>query len=177
VPEICDLVDGAGLRLATFIEPLRYEPETYIADPVLRRRFAALGARERAAVAEDLCGSLKSHVFYAVRQDNPAETVARPDGPEVIPVLRDVDGPALAAQMRPGGTLTVDLGGIKAAFPLPALAPAIVARIDGRRSLADIHGDLSSAPAWDAFLDQFGALYRVMNGLNRLLLRLPADSR
>jgi SAM-dependent methyltransferase len=176
VPEVYALLGRAGLRLVSFIEPLRYAPETYVADPTLRRRFADLDEPARHQVAEELCGSLKNHVFYAVRRER-GDTVARLEGEETIPVLRDIDGVALAARMRPGERLVADLGGFRAGFALPALAPAILARIDGRRSLGEIRRTLEAPPDPAAFLRDFGELYRVMGGLNRLLLRSPAGSR
>jgi SAM-dependent methyltransferase len=176
VPELYALLERAGLRLVSFIETLRYAPETYVADPALRRCFAALDEPARHQVAEELCGSLKNHVFYAVRRGR-GDTVARIEGEETIPVLRDVDGAALAARMRPGERLIADLGGFRAAFALPALAPAILARIDGRRSLGEIRRSLEAPPEPAAFLRDFAEIYRVMGGLNRLLLRSPAGSR
>jgi SAM-dependent methyltransferase len=176
VPELAALVAGAGLRIAGFIEKLRYEPESYVADPVLRRRLAALGPIDRAAAAEELSGALKSHVVYAVPAAR-GDTVARPDRPDIVPVLRDLDGTALAAKMAPGETLVADFGGHKVRFPLPILAPAILARIDGTASLEAIRQGLADPPGWDDFARAFEALYRVMNGLNRMLLRSPARNR
>jgi SAM-dependent methyltransferase len=176
VGEIEDLLAGAGLRVAAWIETLRYAPETYVTDPVLRRRLGEVPEAARAAIAEDLCGSMKNHVLYAVPRGR-AETVARLDGEECVPVLREVDGAALAARMKPGERLVADLGGFRATFALPPLAPAILARIDGRAPLGEIRASLATAPSPEAFAADFAALYRVMNGLNRLLLRFPARSR
>jgi SAM-dependent methyltransferase len=173
---IYELLSGAGLRLVSFIEPARYEPETYLSDPVLRRRTAALAPEDRAAVAEALCGSLKTHVFYAVKTNNPADTVARITD-HAVPVLRDIDGAALARGMRPGGRLTAELGGVKIAFPLPPLAGAILARADGSRTFEEIRAALPESPAPAAFRSQAAELYRVFNGLNRMLLCFPGRSR
>jgi SAM-dependent methyltransferase len=173
VPEIFDLLDGAGLRLVTFIEPLRYEPASYLRDPVLRRAAAALEAREKAAFAERLCGSIKTHTLYAVRAGSAADTVARPDRPEAIPMLRDLDGPTIAAGMKAGGMLDTEFGGIGLSLPLPPLGAAILARCNGRSSLEEIRQSLPGRPDWASFSAQFETLYRAMNGVNRMLLRLP----
>jgi SAM-dependent methyltransferase len=177
VPEIYALVAGAGLRLVSFIEKLRYDPASYVRDPVLRRAAAALDPEPQAALAELLCGSLKTHTFYIVKAANPADTEARPDAPEMVPVLRELDGPALASGMTAGGTLDTEFGGVPIALPLPPLAAAIVARSDGRASLEAIRQSLPGKPDWPHFKAQFDALYRAMNGVNRLLLRRSSDSR
>ena len=62
---------------------------------------------------------------------------------------------------------------------LPRLAPAILARIDGRAALGEIHRSLQALDSgldWPAFKAQFDQLYRVLNGLGRLLVRYPTAS-
>lgn len=173
VPEILDLLAGAGLRLVTFIEKMRYEPATYLRDPTLRRAAAGLDAQQGAAFAEQLCGSIKTHMLYAVKAENSGNTVAQAEGPEAIPVLRDLDGAAMAAGMSAGGMLDTELGGVRLSLPLPPLGAAILARCNGKASLEDIRLSLPGRPDWAGFKTQFDALYRVMNGINRMLLRLP----
>jgi len=172
VPEVLELIAGAGLRLVSFIEPLRYEPASYLRDPQLRRQAASLAAPRRAAFAELLCGSIKTHTLYAVKAANPADTVARADGEDTIPMLRDLDGATMAAGMSAGGSLDSEFGGVPVSWPLPPLGAAIVARCDGKASLAAIRRSLPGQPDGAAFKAQFDALYRVMNGVNRMLLRL-----
>jgi SAM-dependent methyltransferase len=169
VPDVLRLVAGAGLRHVAWIEPARYEPETYLADAVLRRKIAALATADRAAFAENLCGSLKVHTFYAVHAASAADTVA-PFSMDAVPMLRDMDGVALARAMRPGQPAVVDLGGAKCSFPLPPLAAAILERVDGKKSFSEIEASLPQPRDFPAQAEQ---LYRVMNGLNRMLLRVP----
>lgn len=173
VPEVYAWLDRAGLRLVTWIEPMRYEPETYLTDPVLRRALAALDPRARPAFAENLSGSIKNHVFYAVRAESRAATVA-PFSLDAVPVLRELDGAALARGFKPGTNMSAELGGHRLSLPLPRLAGAILERIDGKRSFAEI---AASLPAPKDFSAQAEALYRTMNGLNRMLLRARADRR
>jgi SAM-dependent methyltransferase len=174
VPEILELLAAAGLRLVSFIEPARYAPASYLRDPVLRRMAETLDAPAAAAFAENLCGSIKNHVLYAVKAARNDDTIARPDRPESVPVLRDLDGAALARGMSAGGMLDAEFGGVALSFPLPPLGAAILARCDGVRSLEEIRADLPSRPPWATFQAQFAALYAAMNGVNRMLLRCPA---
>ncbi|MGE0718867.1 MAG: methyltransferase, partial [Alphaproteobacteria bacterium] len=173
VPDVLALLARAGLRLVTFIEPLRYEPETWTSDPVLRRRLAGLPAADRAAAAELLASVHKVHIAYAVRDDHPGDTVARPTD-DAIPALRDMEAAALARAIRPGAPLTVRFDGVPLPLALPALAGPIVARIDGRRTVAAIRDELRASVdprlGEAAFADAFAATYRALNGINRLLI-------
>lgn len=179
VAELIDLLAAADLAPVAFLEPLRYEPASYLDDPSLLKRLDGLAWAERAALAEALAGNMKTHVVYAAPRAAAGGRVAAPDRPEAVPLLIEDDGPALAEAAGRSLSLSADFGGVKRPFALPRLAPAILARIDGRASLADIHRDLQgldSALDWRAFKAQFDQLYRVLNGLNRLLLRYPDAS-
>lgn len=176
VEDVAALAAAAGLEIASFIEPARYDPATYLSDPRLLRRLDGLTRIERAGLAERIAGSMTKHVAYLVRPEDRERAVARPDGPEVAPVLKDLDGPALARGLKPGAVLSVDLGGVPLRVPLPRLAGPILARIDGRTPLGAIHEALrgmDGSLSWEAFETQFGALYERLNGLNKMLLRRP----
>jgi ubiquinone/menaquinone biosynthesis C-methylase UbiE len=172
VPEICDMAASAGLRVVAFLEPVRYEPATYMSDPVIARQASSLPLMERAAFAERLAGNLRTHVFYATRAG--FDTVARPEDTLSIPVLREMDAQKLAASLQPGAPLIANLDGFPWRAQLPALAPRIISQIDGRKSVAEIYtamGAQGSLPHWDDFYAQFEDLYVKLNGVNHLLLR------
>jgi SAM-dependent methyltransferase len=174
VPELAALTEGAGLAITALVPPLRYDPAAYVHDPRLRRSMEGLSPLDRAALAEELTGVVKTHAFYAVPKDRASDAVARPDGPEWTPVLRDVDGADLAGRLKPGQGISADLPGLTGRLPLPPLAAAMLARIDGRRDLATLHGKVSEAggtPTWAAFKRQFDQLYATLNGLGKLYLR------
>ncbi len=175
VEEIAALVGGGGLNLISFVEPLRYDPATYLKDPVLLRQLGSLSPEDRAAVAEKLAGNLKTHVFYVSKR--PAtDTLAWPDGPEAIPCLRVLDGAQLAKAVQRDLMLKGEFDGLALKFPLPRLAPAMLPWIDGRTSLGDIQSTLlalDSRQDWDHFKAQFDQLYQVLGGLNHMLIRYP----
>jgi len=175
VEEICALLQGTGLNLISFIEPLRYDPATYLRDPVLLRQLATLTTEGRAAAAEKLAGNLKTHVLYVSKQP-PAATLAWPDGPEAIPCLRVLDGAQLAKAVQRDLVLKGEFDGLPLKFPLPRLAPAVLPWIDGRTSLGEIQTALQNLDPrqdWDHFKAQFDLLYQVLGGLNHLLIRYP----
>ncbi len=177
VQELAELLAAAGLAPTAFLEPLRYDPATYLKDPQLLKRLEGLDWIERAALAEELAGNLKTHVLYACPAKDAAEAaarVARPEGTEAVPLLVETDGALMAEKIAQSLALTVDFDGAKLRLPLPRLAPLILTRIDGEASLGAIHEALRALDSgldWQAFKAQFDQLYRVLNGLNRLFIR------
>lgn len=176
VPELLAVLAGAGLAVRTFIEPARYDPATYTRAPALLKALAPLPPAERAAFAELFAGNMKTHTLYAARPnvaDGPTIDPARPDA---VPVLKDFDGAAFARGWKAGAFLSAQFDGVPVRFALPDLAGPIIARIDGKRCLAEIHAECRLAvPAldWPGFQRAFAALYGPMNGLNKLLIRYP----
>ena len=173
VPELAGLMQQGGMRPANFVEPARYEPGVYLSDAALVQRLHNLNWVERCSFSELLAGNMKTHIIYAIRDDNPANTIAVPDTPETVPVMRDDDGPSLAQQIKPGMSLKIDMEGVKLSLPLPDLSTDILARIDGARSLAAIHAEIDPALEWDAFKRQFDRLYGSFYGLSLMFLRKP----
>jgi SAM-dependent methyltransferase len=177
VAELAAMVDAAGLAVAAFIEPARYQPASYLSDPALLDRVATLDRLEQAAFAERLAGNMKTHVAYLVPKGRVESAVARPDGPDAVPEFRELDGATVARGLVPGKPLVANEGGITFRFPLPRLAAAIAARIDGRHTLGDIHAALHAEVDrdldWPAFKARFDEFYAAFNGLNHLLIRRP----
>jgi ubiquinone/menaquinone biosynthesis C-methylase UbiE len=172
VPDIGTMAQESGLRVVAFLEPVRYEPATYMSDPIIARQASSLPLVERAAFAERLAGNLRTHVFYATRAG--FDTVARPEDTSAIPVLREMDAQKLAAGLQPGTPLIANLDGFPWRAQLPALAPRIVSQIDGRKTVAEIYtalGAQGGLPQWEDFYAQFEDLYVKLNGVNHLLLR------
>lgn len=174
VPQLAELVAGAGLRIEALVEPLRYDPDSYLADPKLRARTAGMDPIARAALAEALCGNMGIHIAYLTRATEP-----RPERPwqaeTTVPVLRELHGPTLARGLRPDGVLPVTFDGLRVAVPLPRLAAALLARIDGRTTWGEIlDGVVAGGASRDQALRDRDALVRAMERLNRLLIAAPA---
>jgi SAM-dependent methyltransferase len=178
VPEIAGLVAGAGLEIVSFVDPWRYDPESYVSDPKLKARLAGLSRLERASFAELLAGNIKTHVCYLVAVGRAGAAMAGPTDPAAIPVMRNDDGPAFARSIR-DDRVSFRMDGLEMAFPVPRMAGPILSRIDGGRSLAELQAMLAAefgaraAPA--AFEADFARLYRVMNGIGLMLIRRRAS--
>ncbi len=176
VAEADGFVETAGMRLVSFVPAARYRPESYVSDAVLLKRLERLSAIERAALAENIAGNIKSHVFYAVKRSNPVAP-PEPDDPALIPVFCELDPAELAAKLKPAGVLTASFEGWQSKLPLPPLGPAIAGLIDNRRSLGEIHKALQERRAdlaWPDFVAQFRVFYAAFNGIARLMLRAPS---
>jgi SAM-dependent methyltransferase len=174
VPQLEDLLGGAGLRVTCWVEPMRYDPAPLLPDPKLRTRLEGMDVTERAALAESLAGNMAVHVLYCVRADDP---VRQPDpgAEDAVPVFREMDGETLVKGIRPDGTLIMTFDGLRIPVALPPLASAILPLIDGQRNVGQIaavvEGRGVKAEAFEkAWQQTFAALERV----NRLLLAAPA---
>jgi SAM-dependent methyltransferase len=172
VAEIVELVSGAGLEIVSFINPWRYDPDSYLNDARLKARVARLSPLDRAGFAEMLAGNIKSHMCYVVASGRAASAMARPDDPSAIPVLREADGAAFARAIK-DDRISVRSDGLEMSFALPRLAAAILSRIDGKQSIGEIGRRLEAGagirPA--DFDKDFAALYKVMNGIGRMTIR------
>src|SRR6185437_3154831 len=113
------------------VEPLRYEPATYLPDPKLRARIATLDPVARAALAEALTGNMITHIAYCVRI---GERPPEPDAMrrEATPVPRHQAADEMAKHIRPDSTLPFLFDGLRVPVALPPLAAPILRLIDGR---------------------------------------------
>ena len=173
VPALDALVRAAGLRIACWVEPVRYDPDAYLPDPKLRARTAGLDPVQRAALAEAITGNMGIHIVYCLRAEAPV--VAPPwEDLSAVPVLREMDGPTLAKGLPKDGTLPVTFDGLRVNLPLPRLAPAILQRVDGRTSLGAIADALAAnGVSREQFWRELPALRQAMEAMNRLLLAAP----
>jgi SAM-dependent methyltransferase len=173
VTELGQLADDAGLRIVTFIEPAFYDPRSYLTDPKLLGHLESLSWIHQCALAELLAGNLRKHVVYVV-PGNSQTSPPDPGATDAIPVLRDLDGEAFAKGFKAGASMTATVDGIQFRRPLPPLTGAILRRIDGRRSLAEIHADIENSDSensWKLFSVNFSKLYSALNGLGKMYLR------
>jgi hypothetical protein len=122
----------------------------------------------RAALAENLVGTLKTHTFYAKKNSSNAPGPARLD-PEMIPLLKDRNPEALANALSARSSLTVHFDGEQMSLPVPAGSADFVRRIDGERTLREIQAELSLT--WPNFRCRFAPVYKMLNGLNLLWLK------
>src|SRR5580692_9290502 len=118
VTQLVGLLEAAGLRVACWVEPLRYDPMVWLPDPKLRARAAALDPTARAALAEALTGNISAHIVYCVRREAPGGSDGRGDGradplaADAVPTGREVTGEQLAGFIQPDGTISMAFDGL-----------------------------------------------------------------
>ncbi len=173
VPELAALLAGAGLQPTAFIEPMRYDPATYVRHPELRRRLAGLDSVGRAAAAELIACAMTRHVVYA------APDGRQPAAPadDAIPVWRTGTGSAVAQALGTAGVLAARDGLLELRLALPPQAALVAELVDGRRTWGELIGAVAArtgkAPPAAAHLVE--AVYRGLTSTNQLLLsRTPA---
>jgi SAM-dependent methyltransferase len=174
VPALHALLAGAGLHVTGWMEPMRYDPGTWLPDPKLRARAAELDAVEGAALAEALTGNMSTHVLYCVRARE-AAAAADPMRPEAVPVAREMPAEELARNIRPDGMLPFVFDGLRVPVPLPPQAASILRLVDGRRTVGEIGDALASRGiGGPAFARAWAATFSPLARVNRLLLAPPA---
>ena len=168
VPAFHELITAAGLKIACWVEPMRYDPTPLLPDARLRARIADLNPLDRASLAEALAGNMSTHIAYCVRAETSIPTPNHRD-PAAIPVARERPMPELADRIRRDGHLPWQFDALRLDIPLPPLAPAILKRIDGTRTVSQITAAFPAA-SFDRAWDQ---IFTTLNQLNRLLIRAP----
>jgi SAM-dependent methyltransferase len=173
VTGFADLLAGAGMTVAAFMEPMRYDPATWLPDPRLRGRAADLARVEQAALAEALTANMSVHIAYCRRVAEPV-AMADPFDDAAVPVMREVPGAELVKSILPDGSLPFLFDGLRAVLRLPPEASAILHAIDGQRTVADLRAllvgrGMAAAKFSRAWAETFAALQPV----NRVLLAPP----
>ena len=173
VPALHSLLADAGLEIACWMEPMRYDPLPLLPDPRLRARAEALGAVDRAALAEALAGNMSVHIVYCVRAGE-APACADPFDAGAVPIAREMPAEEMAKRIQPDGAITMVFDHLRAPVSLPPLAGAILQRVDGRRTVGEIAASLAQhGTGAEAFDRAWRATYPKLEAVNRLLLRAP----
>lgn len=134
VSELLSALNTAGLDLAGVPEPALYDPASLLPEGMILPD--GLDEAAKMALAENLRGTFKTHIVYAVPR---GRRIAPPLGkPAAIPHLRGVEPARLAQAVAQKGSLRLNVGGGKITLRLPKSAARLIAGIDGRRDLAAI---------------------------------------
>jgi SAM-dependent methyltransferase len=173
VTAFAELLAGAGMAVAAFMEPMRYDPATWLPDPKLRARAASLSATAQAALAEALTANMSVHIAYCRRA---AEPVTRADAlaDAAVPVMREVPGAELAKSILADGSLPFLFDGLRAVLRLPTESTVILQAIDGERSVADLRALFAGRGMPEAkFSRAWAATFGALQAVNRVLLAPP----
>jgi hypothetical protein len=182
VPEVLSLLDGAGLRLERFYDPVAYAPASYTTDPDIVRVVSSLPATEQATVAELLHGAMRTHMFFATRTSYQPVHVA-PEGlvlmalrPKRSPVF-DWEGAREAKGHKRELVVRRHPFDPPRAVELSAWKALVVGHCDGDRTaeaifaMPDVRANVPG-PTLDEKLDSYGRFMEQMAALGVLLFDL-----
>lgn len=127
VQDFADLIHSADLQICGWIEPCRYQPETYLPDGPLLKRVLSLPPLEQAAFCERLAGNIKKHILYATPKDRSCPQAEISADSRLI--LGQYSGADLAKSAKRNKSLTIKLEGIERSYPLTGLSLAILAQL------------------------------------------------
>ena len=178
---------GRGHRLHLAFTDVQRGPSAYLPHlrmgthpPRVLAKIRALPLERQQAIAELLCGDIKTHSFYATK----GSRVAPYGDADYVPFLfhEPVTGTQLAevfarAKGRPFA-LDHAHSGLSVTVSPGRFGPAVLARIDGKRTFREIFDGVRADPAFRAeapgeaalFAD-FREAYEVLSAIDRLLLR------
>ncbi|OSQ49024.1 class I SAM-dependent methyltransferase [Thalassospira alkalitolerans] len=172
VDEVFDFVEKAGLRLLQFIEPMRYDPTTYCSRHDVLEKAVHVPFRQRAALAELMAGNITKHTFYVTKAGNKVKP-PMPDR-DAVPFFVRVDGVSLARSVAKTGHIKITFTGLSVTRNLPPASPAILTRIDGKRTVGEIYDLFDPKPEKYEFDAQFAVMFAVLNAANLMYLH-PAN--
>jgi SAM-dependent methyltransferase len=160
VPQLLELLAGAGLRLGRWLRQAQYLPQCGgpAATPHAPR-LAGLGAEEQYAAMELLRGTMARHTVVAYRNDHPVPAPIDFDGdawldyvpmrvPDTIVVHENLPPGAVGVLINRTHTYT-DIY-----LPIDAWQARLLAAIDGRRTAGEIAGQSAAGGAAQRFFRQ-----------------------
>jgi SAM-dependent methyltransferase len=176
VPELGAFVSSAAMKVAAFIAPFAYDPSLYIKNTKLLDRLNALPWMERCAFSEMFTGSLKTHIFYAVKDQRSDKIAAEASDPKLAPILVGLDAKQAATALRKSGQLNAELEGLKLSFPVSDDECTLLGMMTGtqtRQEMLNIVTVLRADMTPENFNGAYDRLFGILNGLNLAYLRTP----
>lgn len=173
VEALYDLIENAGLVINHWMEPARYRPAFFMPDPRLRERIAKLDERQQAALAEELCANMATHIVYVQKQ---GEQTPKMDfmSETSVPIAREIPTDILAKHILPNGHFPCEFGTLTFTVPLPAQSKAILLLIDGTRTVGEIAQIAKERGIKDEkFFKIWPEMFEIFSALNKIVLRAP----
>ncbi|WP_425050533.1 class I SAM-dependent methyltransferase [Psychromarinibacter sp. S121] len=162
ISDFAAALERARLDLAGVPEPALYDPARLL--PKDQTLPEGLTEVERMQIAEDLRGTFKTHVVYAVKQ---GARVAPPMGKAfAVPHIRGADPRRIARAVAQDGQLRVTAGGEKHALRINRQAAPLIAAVDGRRPLSVIAQGCRLDPI--RFAGLWGPVEKALSGFGQL---------
>jgi len=183
VPECYEWVEGAGLKLLTFIdesgiEKLVYSPASYIQDRELLGKILAMPVRAQEAIAELANGRLTRHCLYAAKTARKIPNLADPANVPFFSSFLYSDGmyeeirKLLEDEKR--GSININKWHLSRQITVKKYSRLIFKYLDGERTIREIiAGVKSEIPDADEreIKAEFEEIYNAFNLFDWMLLR------
>lgn len=165
IGDLAELADAGGFEIVSLLEPALYRPELYLpAKADIRDRAKALPKLDQWALAENLNGNMKTHVFYLAPKGR-GISLPSPSDLKLRPVIRGGDIHKLSKQVLAQGRLKTQFGNLSKTYQLPKAAGHILAHCDGR-TLSEI-ASATGLPMLD-FIQAWRPVHDVLTDANLL---------
>lgn len=172
VTMLAEALDRAGLALVNFTQPALYDLTRLLPDGA--GPTADLTRVQAMQVAEDLRGTIKTHIAYAVPKARAGAAQARPTDMSLVPHLKGIPAAKLAQHVAAKGQVPVSFQGGKANEPLPKSAARLIAGINGQRTLDQIRTGAGLDAL--AFVSQWRAVDRALSDWGLMLYATPVTA-
>lgn len=137
--ELIAMLSGAGLRADAMVEPMKYNPVRHLPEGSnAARRASALDLAQRCRLAEELTGSIKTHVFYASRAADPPALEASLDDLDSVWRLRGPTVEEMSSNILRGNPVRATFGGIAYEQRMNRRTAALLRQLDGARPLGEV---------------------------------------
>ncbi len=153
VQQWADALTKTGWMLTSFAQPGLYDLAQFTDVP------DGMDAIAQMTTAEELRGTIKTHVGYARLADDPAPEWA--DMQDRIPHIAGIDAEALAQAIKAQELPPLRVGSERITLTIPAKAAALVGAIDGQRGVGQIIGH-TTLPTGEA-LRLWGKIERALS--------------
>ena len=174
------------MQISSFYNPTKYNPVAYrnhnnklILGPKVRRVVRSMWWYDQAAIAEKMSRSMIKHSFYAVKRGHGIEPV-RDLTDDTVPILKAVCSTTKAqAELSENIDELLEFGftyriqqKIQYHFPIPKLAPILVAFFDGSHTVREIVDEvkLTTDASEEVVLNDLHMLVWSLHGMGKLAL-------
>lgn len=141
ITELFAALERAGLAYTGTPIPSVYDPAPFLPSGAETSQLSNLALMQ---IAENLRGSLKTHVVYAKKSNEDDQPTKF--GLNAIPHLRGVPPQKLAQSVAKMGGVRVNVGSEKVDIAIPKQAARLIAAVNGKRSLAEIANAVGADP-------------------------------
>jgi SAM-dependent methyltransferase len=138
VAELVEDLRAGGLELISFSQPGLYSLELLLPKNSSEAISDQLLPEQKMALAENLRGSIKTHIFYAAKVGQTVNRIAQGDNMNAIPHLKGINPSALAKHVAKMGKLKIELGTETVNQRVSKGTSRLIGLVDGRKRLSEI---------------------------------------